>query len=241
MNEEKNNAQNPYIMPASIIAAGVIIAAAVIYVSGQPSAGPTPVGEQGSDIPTPLEVAEATGLSGQEFESCLTDPAVAAAVTEDFEEAVESGGLGTPYTVIISADGTKYPAYGALPFEAMADIIEDALALDKSNLVALEAAANGPVGEVRPVTEEDHIRGNLDAPVQIVEFSDLECPFCKSFHPTMLSVMSQYEGQVVWAYRHLPLESIHPLARPLAEGSECAARIGGDEVFWNYVDYVFSN
>ena len=75
-------------------------------------------------------------------------------------------------------------------------------------------------GPIRPIDEDDHIRGNPNAPIVIVEYSDFDCPFCKNFHSTMNQVMSSYgaEGNVAWVYRHFPLEQLHPSA-PLIAGS----------------------
>ncbi|HBT81412.1 hypothetical protein A2757_02765 [Candidatus Giovannonibacteria bacterium RIFCSPHIGHO2_01_FULL_48_47] len=94
---------------------------------------------------------------------------------------------------------------------------------------------------IRPVSDKDHILGNPDAPIKIVEFSDLECPFCKSFHPTMKRIVEEYgkDGRVAWVYRHFPLDSIHPKARKEAEAAECAAELGGNQAFWAYVDKIF--
>jgi len=103
------------------------------------------------------------------------------------------------------------------------------------------AAVVGGALTAKEISSEDHLRGNPDAPVKIVEFSDLECPFCKNFHQTMLQVMDEYgnDGRVAWVYRHLPLEQIHPKARREAEASECAAKLGGNDAFWRYVDKIF--
>ena len=89
------------------------------------------------------------------------------------------------------------------------------------------------------VADQDHIRGNVAAPVTIVEFSDLECPFCKSFHPTMQRALSEYGDKVRWVYKHFPLEQLHPKAAKEAEAAECAGELGGNEKFWEYVDRVF--
>ena len=89
------------------------------------------------------------------------------------------------------------------------------------------------------VTSSDHIRGNAKAPVVVVEFSDLECPFCKSFHATMSTIVKEYDGEVAWVDRHFPLDDRHPKARKEAEASECAAEIGGNDAFWKYVDRLF--
>lgn len=97
------------------------------------------------------------------------------------------------------------------------------------------------VSNINPVTEEDHIRGNPNAQVMVVEYSDFDCPFCKSFHSTMQKIMDEYgpTGEVAWVYRHMPLTSLHPSAAYLAQASECVAEFGDDVAFWKFADMVF--
>lgn len=93
---------------------------------------------------------------------------------------------------------------------------------------------------VRPVSARDHIRGNVNAPVTLIEYSDFECPFCKRFHPTVMKIVEEYKGQVRWVYRHFPIDEIHPVkARKEAVASECAAELGGNDAFWKYADRFF--
>lgn len=94
--------------------------------------------------------------------------------------------------------------------------------------------------DVAPVTEKDHIRGNPNAPIVIVEYSDFDCPFCKNFHETMQKVMETYgaEGKVAWVYRQFPLVQLHPNAPKVAEASECVASLGGNEAFWKFADLI---
>lgn len=101
-----------------------------------------------------------------------------------------------------------------------------------------EGTATGPV---RPVDADDHIRGNPNAPIVIVEYSDYDCPFCKNYHETMNQVMTDYgaNGQVAWVYRHFPIEQLHPNARGIALASECVASLGGNDAFWTFSDLVF--
>jgi protein-disulfide isomerase len=91
------------------------------------------------------------------------------------------------------------------------------------------------------IIADDHIRGDFDAPITIVEFSDFQCPFCSRFHPTVQRIVDEYPGQVRWVYKHFPLASIHPQAQSAAEASECAYDQGGNDAFWVYGDALFAN
>lgn len=107
------------------------------------------------------------------------------------------------------------------------------------------AGAPSPGGNLKalaPVTEKDHIRGNPNAPVVLVEFSDFECPYCKSFHATLQRVMSEYgaSGEVAWVYRHMPIDQLHRKARTEALAAECAASLGGEDAFWKFTDRMFA-
>ncbi len=92
-----------------------------------------------------------------------------------------------------------------------------------------------------PLTPDDHIIGDLTtAKVILVEYSDLECPYCKVFHETLKTVVATYGNKIAWVYRHFPLDSLHPKARKEAEASECAWEQGGNDGFWKYADKIFS-
>jgi protein-disulfide isomerase len=78
--------------------------------------------------------------------------------------------------------------------------------------------------------------GPENAPVTIIEFSDYQCPFCKRAEPTMQQVAARYPDKVRIVYRHFPLDSIHPLARPAAEAAACAEEQGK---FWEFHELVW--
>ncbi|TSC69373.1 MAG: dsba oxidoreductase [Parcubacteria group bacterium Gr01-1014_56] len=87
----------------------------------------------------------------------------------------------------------------------------------------------------------DHILGNPNAPVKVIEYMDLECPHCKTFQATMHRVMEYYGagGKVAWVSRAFPLASIHSKAPQEAQAAECAAEQGGDTAYFKFIDRVF--
>ena len=99
---------------------------------------------------------------------------------------------------------------------------------------------------IRPINSEDHILGDINsAKIVIVEYSDIECPFCKNFHETMHEVIKQ-KNNVAWVFRHYPLYKgiegrppLHPKALKEAEATECAWEQGGNTSFWKYIDRIF--
>ena len=94
------------------------------------------------------------------------------------------------------------------------------------------------LGAMPPLNDKDHILGNKDANIVLVEYSDFECPFCKSFHPTMQQIKKDYGDKVAWVYRHYPLP-FHQNAQKEAEASECAFEQGGNDAFWKFGDKIF--
>jgi protein-disulfide isomerase len=82
------------------------------------------------------------------------------------------------------------------------------------------------------------LNGSPDAPVRIVEFSDFECPYCRSVEKTIQALLAKYPGKISLAYRDFPLTGIHPGAQRAAEASRCAADQGK---FWPYHDRLLSS
>jgi len=85
-------------------------------------------------------------------------------------------------------------------------------------------------------TDRGFARGPKDAPVTIVEFSDFQCPYCKTATATLRQVLDKYPGKVRLIFRDYPLVSIHPAAPKAHEAARCAADQGK---FWEYHDLLF--
>lgn len=94
---------------------------------------------------------------------------------------------------------------------------------------------------VRAVDVSDHIRGNPDAPVTLLEYGDFECPHCGRAFPLIERVLSRLGERVRFVYRHFPITESHPHAQQAAEAAESVAVHGGNEAFWAMHDAMFRN
>lgn len=101
---------------------------------------------------------------------------------------------------------------------------------------AQQPAAAADLKIKKPSTDEPW-RGDKDARIVMVEYSDLECPFCKRIHPDLQKIYNDNGGKVAWVYRHYPL-SFHPKAQKSAEATECVYDELGNEGFWKMSDAI---
>lgn len=160
---------------------------------------------------------------------------------------MEQNKNSTSYLIPLSIIVAAVIVAGAIIFSGSSRTTPDtgttAAADSAGQASAPQAPTNTSLENVRPVGDDDHILGNPDAPIMIVEYSDYECPFCKRFHFTMKKIMDEYgkKGQVAWVYRHFPIEGLHPKnAKRVAATAECVADQAGDAGFWAFTDGFFS-
>lgn len=108
-----------------------------------------------------------------------------------------------------------------------------------SNIPAEDVLANS----VRTVDETDYIKGNPNAPILMIEYSDYDCPFCKQYHDTLTQIMNEYgiSGRVAWVYRQFPLEQLHPSSPKVSEAALCVGSLGGSAAFWKFTDSIFAS
>src|SRR5271169_2226043 len=89
-----------------------------------------------------------------------------------------------------------------------------------------------------PISPVDHVLGAQHAPVTVVEYGDFECPNCKQAAPAVKLLLERFAGRIRFAYRHFPLEEVHPHALHAALAAEAAA---GQGKFWQMHDLLFEN
>jgi protein-disulfide isomerase len=89
-----------------------------------------------------------------------------------------------------------------------------------------------------PVSATDHVIGPAHAPVTVVEYGDFECPNCRQAAPAVKNLLAHFDERVRFAFRHFPLEEVHPHALHAAEAAEIA---GAQGKFWQMHDLLFEN
>jgi hypothetical protein len=210
--------------PVAIIVAGFLIMVGLLATGGI---------NGGNANKKDKTLSEQVGVNKDKFTQCVKDTDMKVLVESTSTEAeavmkgIPSNERGTPYSVIIGQNGSKAEIRGAYPKEKIQALI------DEVNSNKVTTAYNGDIEGYR---EGDHIIGNPNAPILIIEYSDLECPYCKKFGETMKEIVAESNGQVAWVYRHW---IVHQGAVAKAAAAECVAKLNGNDSFWKYIDLVF--
>lgn len=112
----------------------------------------------------------------------------------------------------------------------------------KTNPSDTSANTAAKTANIKPVTSADHILGDPAAKILAVEYSDTECPFCKTFNTTMEKIVDTYgkDSSVAWVYRQFPIASLHPRSAKEAEATECVNQLAGNDVFWKYLQKIYT-
>jgi len=213
--------------PMAIIVAGFLVMMGILLTNGN-----------GINIsPKEKTLSEQVGVSKDKLAACLEGTDLEELYTRTSTEAdivmknIPQNQRGTPYSVIIGKNGAKAEVRGAYDKKAVNDLIAEVLSGQ------VTAAYTGGIPLYR---EGDHIIGNPDAPIMIIEYSDLECPFCKRFGKTMEEIVAESNGQVAWVYRHWIVHVAQgQYALPKAAAAECVAKLKGEDAFWKYINLLF--
>lgn len=188
------------------------------------------------------QYAKDLGMNTGKFNKCLDSDAKKEAVTAQETYGTSVGVQGTPGFFI----NGRFLA-GAFPYQFFKEIIDKELAGNGSANCAdyskdlqqycsdPQNKAFDPVAKQLDVTDAQ-ATGPSNAKIQLVEFSDFECPYCIRAYPTVEQIMKDYQGQVRLYYKQFPLTQIHPHAEKTAEASLCAADQGK---FWEFYHKVF--
>jgi len=185
----------------------------------------------------------AAGCKAQPTPQSINDQAISRHI-----EVVVRSQFGVPQDVNISIGARKpsqFAGYDALPITlskgASSKTIDFLISTDGKTLAKLETfdVARDPMSAI-DVTGRP-IRGNPAAKVTIVNYDDLECPYCARMHQTLFpGVLERYKDLVRVIYKDDPLAEIHPWAVHASVDANCLAAQSSD-VYWTYIDYIHAH
>lgn len=229
--------------PISIIIAGLFIAGAIVFTKMMPtqqSSDPTQEQAQTQEqVRTQMiDAAKKIGVDKKTLAACLDSKSQETVVANAVALAQKSGVQGTPTFFIIKR---TFDSNGAVATEKQIPVMG---ARDQATFMA--AIIDGKIPEGQPalssaekivLTEKDHITGPKNAAITIVEYSDIDCPFCKRAKPTIDQILKD-NPEYALVYRHSPIAQLHPFATYKAESAECVASIAGEDAFWKFMDII---
>ncbi len=190
-----------------------------------------------------LAVSLAVGCKAQPGLPNFPDPAA----NRRIEVTVRSQfNIPQDYDVSIGArKPSQFTGYDTLPVTlsrgSKSSVVEFLISTDGKTLARLEtfSLTKDPAFEIKVAGRP--IRGNPSAKVTVINFDDLECPYCARMHQSLFpSTMERYKDKVRFIYKDDPLTELHPWAMHAAVDANCLAAQSGD-VYWTYVDYLHSH
>ncbi len=90
------------------------------------------------------------------------------------------------------------------------------------------------------ITASDHILGNPNAKVTLIEYGDFECPACGDYEPAVMQIVNNFSSSIEFVFRNYPLTTIHPFAMLSAEAAEAAGMMGGPSKYWAMHDLLYA-
>ena len=155
-------------------------------------------------------------------------------------ENIKTGQFNIPIAIVVAGllISTSIFTTGAVFLGGKSD---QAVASVGQNNKAQQPTTQGTGNNVTPpaVTSADHILGNANAKIVLLEYTDLECPYCDRFQQSLHQAFDAYgkDNSFAWAVRNF---AIHPGAPYEAQGAECVAQIGGQKAYFDFIDKTFA-
>jgi protein-disulfide isomerase len=215
---------------------------------------------EGMADPQPVfeRLAKEASADMDAYQACISSHKMQNNVQDRVNQAFARGFNATPsFQMVRMSDNAIFQLIGAQPYEQFASVVDSALAGEMPSVaqqpqqqqqqpqqgIPFWATAEGWKPDPnRPGFNMagDEYRGDVNAPLTVIEFSDFQCPFClRHQQETQPALDKNYvdTGKVLWVYKNFPL-NIHPQAPAAAIAGECAADQGK---FWEMHDALFNS
>ena len=190
-----------------------------------------------------LLLSLAVGYRAQSVSPAAPDPAVNRRIEVQVRSQYEM-----PPDVVVSIGArtpSQFTGYETLPITvthgAKSQVINFLISADSTKLIHLETfdLTKDPADAI-PISGRP-IRGNPAAKVTLINFDDLECPFCARMHQELFpATLAHYKDLVRFVYKDDPIPELHPWAMHAAVDANCLAAQSG-EIYWTYIDYLHAH
>jgi thiol-disulfide isomerase/thioredoxin len=204
--------------PQAILLAAILIVGAILFTQGSNSSTKNKT------------ISEQVGVSKKDLAACVSKVDAEQTYKEKIASvilAIPEKERGTPYSIVIGKGGVMTSIEGAEDYDTVKKTIDDA---------AIGKVAKKYEGKALLSEPTDHIQGNPNASVTVIEYSDFECPYCKRFHPTMEKIVKESNGNVKWILRQFPIHQ-HSVEKLIA--ADCVGKIKGEDAYFKYADLLF--
>jgi protein-disulfide isomerase len=190
-----------------------------------------------------LALGLAAGCKAQTAVPSVSDPTL----NRHIEVLVRSQ-FNVPPDIVLAIGArqpSKFPGYDTLPITlsqgAKKTVIDFLISTDGKTLARLDTFDLLKSHNFSIDVSGRPIRGNPQAKVTVINFDDLECPYCARMHQELFPATEErYKDKVRFVYKDNPLSEIHPWAMRAAVDANCLGAQSG-EVYWTFVDYIHSH
>lgn len=210
--------------PVAIILAGLLIMIGIIVSGGF---------KHKNQDEGPKTLSEEVGVTKEDLSKCMEEKdteVLAKRIEDSVSKAmvkVPETERGTPYSVIVGSNGAMIEIRGAKQPEQIKELISE----------VLNGEVKNPYTGNLVISEEgDRINGNKEAPIKIITYSDLECPYCALLNGYIKQIVEESDGQVASVFRHWP---IHQNSFAKLVAAECVGDLLGEEAYFKYIDLIF--
>lgn len=180
-------------------------------------------------------IAGSLGVNQNQFLSCVASDQPEGVISKQVALGTELGVQGTPFFVVILDTNTAYAVPGALPQETFTKMLDSKVVpegfkqLDQQSLGDVLLLLN----DKDTATKKGN--GGKYAGIKVVEFADIDCPFCQQIQPVIEGFVNQGAD---WTFLHYPLVSLHPNAHDKAIASVCVFNQKGSDGFFKFIDLL---
>lgn len=219
-------------MNKKILLSGLLLSLSYIFTPNTTQALSVPV-QTKTDFALPLlsQIVKDSGVEMKKFQQCMHEGTWYETISKSIEYADTANLSGTPETFVFAKNGIVYRVQGSNKAQ-LETLLEDLKAGKKPSTPEVILPENFPA----PNSSNEPGWGEQTAPVQLVVYVDLLCPYCRQLDQVLIDLEEKYQGFIQIIYRDYPIVELHPQSYLLAHAAQCTFDQGK---YWDFVDQIY--